>query len=100
MTTLNIFKGEEFYFCKVPLDESATAFRWRKEAIMPITKEVFQKFRTDPKSCRFEEKYALFRMELEKRRVHWQEGACFLKVDKQNVIVSTIHQLSSINFYK
>jgi hypothetical protein len=72
MTTLNIFRGEQFYFCKVPLDSTNTVFRWRKEAIMPISKGLHHRINSEPFDCRFEEKYVVFRTEIEKRRVNWR----------------------------
>jgi hypothetical protein len=64
MSELDIERGEQFYFRKVPVDASRTRFVWRKEAVQPPKPLDPRKLAENPDSYRFESKFVALRTEL------------------------------------
>lgn len=75
---------------KEPVDESCTKFIWKKAPVM-----VFQHFilNMSPEQIRglsFQEKSAWFRNHLERFRISWMSGADYMKIEKDNLLISSL----------
>jgi len=52
------------------------------------------------KNLSFQEKSAWFRHHLERFRISWMAGADFMKIEKNNVLMSSLIESKRVNMYK
>jgi E3 ubiquitin-protein ligase HUWE1 len=48
----------------------------------------------------FEEKQSIFRINIQKLKIDWREGSDFITINRDNIIESSIEELSKVNIYK
>lgn len=85
---------------KEPVDDTCTKFIWKKAPV-----KVFQQFilNMSPEQIRnlsFQEKSAWFRYHLERFRISWMNGADYMKIEKNNVLMSSLIEAKKVNMYK
>ena len=58
--------------------------------------------KVDPsaKFASFEEKQSLLKINLQKLKIDWREGSDFLNIDRDNIIESSLEELSKVNIYR
>ena len=58
--------------------------------------------KVDPsaKFASFEEKQSLLKINLQKLKIDWREGSDFINIDRDNIIESSLEQLSKVNIYR
>ena len=48
----------------------------------------------------FEEKQSIFKINIQKLKIDWREGSDFITINRDNIIESSIDELSKVNIYK
>ncbi len=70
---------------------------------MPIKSVQPMLFNMSPDQVRnlpFQEKSAWFRYHLERFRISWMNGADYMKIDRNNVLMSSLNQTKKVNMFK
>lgn len=85
---------------QTPVDQSFTKFKWEKAPIKLIQAFIIGLNPDQIKTLSFQEKSAWFRHHLERMRIPWMNGADFMKIEKNNVLMSSLIQSKKVNMYK
>ena len=48
----------------------------------------------------FQEKISWFRYQIEKKRINWINGADYMKISKNNVLMTSLMAVKTVNMYK
>ena len=65
--------------------------------------KVWQVMQVSPEQAKgypFQEKSAWFRYNLEKKRINWMNGADYMKISKNNVLMTSLMEVKKVNMYK
>lgn len=73
---------------------------WKYEQALFYPAEIKAIPREYIRHASFQEKLSWFRLNLESRRISWQKGSDVLKVDRWNILFSSLEGLKNINLYK
>lgn len=93
-------KSEEFQYEKVPVDYTMTKFKWEKKPIKPVHASIYSLKPPDAKKLAFQEKMAWFRNNLEKKRISWENGADWMKLERSNILMSSFIESRKVNMHK
>jgi E3 ubiquitin-protein ligase HUWE1 len=52
------------------------------------------------KKLKFQEKEYWFRSQLEKRRISWEQGADWMKLQRSNIFMTSFVESKKVNMYK
>jgi hypothetical protein len=73
---------------------------WQKAPIKVIHQFILNMSPDQIKKLSFQEKSAWFRYHLERFRIHWMSGADYMRIEKNNVLMSSLIQSKKVNMYK
>jgi E3 ubiquitin-protein ligase HUWE1 len=84
----------------MPVDNERIKFAWKEEQSVIYPAEIKLLSFDVIKHAKFTEKLAWFRYNLEELRISWEQGCQTLKVDRWNILFSSLDGLKGINCYK
>ena len=90
----------EYLYVKVPTDEAMTKFRWEKQAPEGFMNGLFGMSPQQVRPLSFQQKAAWFRHHIERRRISWMEGADFMRIERDNVLISSLVGSKKVNMFK
>ncbi|CAD8074109.1 unnamed protein product [Paramecium primaurelia] len=97
-------RKQKYYWCKELLPGSKIKYKWNKKLSPPMPAANVSEMLALPwvqiKNSEFPIKQTWFRLQLEKKRIPWQQGAETLSVNKESFLMTTLNMYKEINWHK
>ena len=77
-----------------------TKFKWEKQPPEPMVNGLLNMAPQQVRSLTFQQKTAWLRHHLDRRRISWMEGADFMRIERDNVLISSLVGAKKVNMYK
>ena len=77
-----------------------TTFKWEKKPTKELNPHILGRNENEVQKMSFQEKEFWFRDKVEKLRIPWQNGADYMRLDKANILMTSLLETDKVNMHR